>query len=161
MAGVAIAAALLAATAAIDQARGQADEDWVTEYSGRTPLRVFERNRASRVVRIRYETLVSANPNRRASRKVRDRLDSITVKESASSVSIGLEQTIQVQGEPGFTSATVIVPVRLAKPLGPRRVRLLPGEPELSFLRPQGDGLLNIEVPGPGPGASGPDIWRR
>lgn len=159
LAGLAVIA--VGATAVISQARGQGGDDWVTEYSGRTPLRVFERDPASRVVQIRYETLVSANPNRRAPRTVRDRLDAIVLKESANSVLIGLEQTIQVRGEPGFVGATVIVPVRLKKPLGTRRVRLLPGIPELGFLTPRGDGLLNVEVPGPGPGASGPEIWRR
>jgi len=103
---------------------------------------------------VHYETLVASGESeylRAAPLTVRDRLDAVRVRKTSSTVTIGVRQTIEFRGKRvAFVSAGVVVPVRLARPLGGRRLLHEPVDASMANLAPVG-GDLYIEIDGPGP----------
>lgn len=144
---------------------GGSSQAWTTMQSGSTPWRLHVPPDADdynpddeSTLFIQYATLAASGDATQPF--LRDRLDRLRVREDRSTVTVGVDQSIEATaGRISFVSVGVVVPVALDRPLGGRRLVHAPVDPEMADLEPT-EGYFYVEIDGPGPAASGKRPWR-
>ena len=135
---------------------------WKTWDSGSTPWHLVGHSADGLTVFVQYATHLEAAGAQELEDRLptlRDRLDAVDVLETDESVTITLRQTIQASAETvGVVEAHVVVGVRLASPLGERRLRHGAIDDAMGEFD-SGPSDLYVEIDGPGPGACGPRPW--
>lgn len=136
---------------------GRDDEPWITRYEGSTPWKLTGREQGGRTLILTYLTYVEAGD---PARNVRDRLQDIEIEETGRAVTVRLKQIIQVRRETSVQSVPAEVAVRLARPLGNRRlIEARTDKWGRRPLDPDGFGDALIRVAGAGDGVCDQSLW--
>lgn len=134
---------------------------WGTKFEGSTPWKLVSKQHGGRTLIVAYQTFVEAVPYPHPARNVRDRLQHVDVTETEDTVELGLDQIIQqrVDRRVGMLNMVVEVPIRLAKPLGSRRLVHAPTTRSPITLDPGPAGGAMVRLHGAGEGVSDPSLW--